>query len=283
MNRLTKTCLRILLFRQIVAAALLCCCDAALVKHRLWKTYLNFHNTGPAVLRISKPGINLVETYDTVTVPEEESNSVPVSRVPSPVLIKRLDTPNIEGEELLLDEQDPVRWKSPVPVPVPILLSGELVESPKDSPISAPGKDLASDALVNHQQSVQSSDSLPVVVVAAAPEPLEAPEPPMPSITVPFVGGQFHSQDELKQYSFGHWGGSSTRREFKDALGRVHGSFAYVDPVGDVHVRKYAAAPTMGFKVAASDLPIDTPEVATLKAAHEQAHLAFLSIKEEGI
>ncbi|XP_050693698.1 uncharacterized protein LOC126984211 [Eriocheir sinensis] len=269
--------------KALVVAAALLCCDAALVQHRLWKTYLNFHNTDPAVLRISKPEINLVETYNTVTIPKEVPESVPVSRVPSPVLIKRLDAPHIDEEEFLLDEQDPAHRKSPVPVPVPVLLSGKLVESPKEPPVSAPGKDLASDVPVNYQQSASSSVSLPIMVVAAVPEPLEAPEPPMPSITVPFVGGQFHSQDELKQYSFGHWGGLSTRVETKDALGRTHGSFAYVNPLGDVHVRKYAAAPSMGFKVAASDLPIDTPEVATLKAAHERAHLNFLSLREEVI
>ncbi|XP_045126394.1 cuticle protein 7-like [Portunus trituberculatus] len=115
------------------------------------------------------------------------------------------------------------------------------------------------------------------VVVAAAPEPLNAPEPPMPAVGTPFVGGQFHAQDELKQYSFGHWGGPSTRVETRDALGRTKGSFAYVNPKGDVHVRKYAAAPAMGFKVAASDLPDDTPAVASLKAAHEKS---FRTIKE---
>jgi len=115
------------------------------------------------------------------------------------------------------------------------------------------------------------------VMVAAAPEPMNAPQPPMPSVGTPFVGGQFHAQDELKQYSFGHWGGPSTHVETRDSLGRTHGSFAYVNPKGDVHVRKYAAAPTMGFKVAASDLPEDTSEVASLKAAHEKS---FRTIKE---
>lgn len=205
-----------------------------------------------------------------------------VSRVPSPVLIKRLDAPLIDEEQLLLDEQNPAHREPSVPVPVPVLLSGKLVDGPEDLPASAPGKDLTLDEPATHEESDLHSVSSPVVVVAIAPEPLEAPEPPMPSITVPFVGGQFHSQDELKQYSFFHWGGPSTRIETKDALGRTHGSFAYVDPVGDVHVRKYAVAPSIGFKVAASDLvPADTPEVAILKAAHERAHTSFLSLREK--
>merc|ERR1712106_1063520 len=109
------------------------------------------------------------------------------------------------------------------------------------------------------------------VLVAAAPEPLDAPNPPMPRLDVPFVGGQFHAQDENGAYAFGHHGGSNTRVETRDYLGRVTGSFSYVNPEGDVHVRKYAAASGMGFKVAGSDIPVDTPEVAAAKVIHSQA------------
>merc|ERR1711872_310910 len=109
------------------------------------------------------------------------------------------------------------------------------------------------------------------VLVAEAPEPLDAPNPPMPSLDVPFRGGQFHAQDELGQYAFGHHGGSNTRVEARDYLGRVTGSFSYVNPEGDVHVRKYAAASGMGFKVAGSDIPVDTPEVAAAKTTHSEA------------
>ncbi|CAL4122281.1 unnamed protein product, partial [Meganyctiphanes norvegica] len=108
-------------------------------------------------------------------------------------------------------------------------------------------------------------------VVVEAPEPLDAPNPPMPTPDFPFVGGQFHAQDEMGQYAFGHHGGSNTRVETRDYLGRVAGSFSYVNPVGEIHVRKYAAASGMGFKVAASDIPEDTPEVAAVKADHADA------------
>merc|ERR1712042_215075 len=109
------------------------------------------------------------------------------------------------------------------------------------------------------------------VLVAEAPEPLDAPNPPMPTADVPFVGGQFHAQDEMGQYAFGHHGGSNTRVETRDFLGRVTGSFAYTNPEGDIHVRKYAAASGMGFKVAGSDIPVDTPEVAAAKVTHSEA------------
>ncbi|ROT70692.1 hypothetical protein C7M84_011014 [Penaeus vannamei] len=64
------------------------------------------------------------------------------------------------------------------------------------------------------------------------------------------------------------------RVETRDYLGRTSGSFAYVDPEGDVQVRKYAAAPLSGFKVAASDLVEDTPAVAQVKSALARAHQA---------
>merc|ERR1711872_608353 len=96
----------------------------------------------------------------------------------------------------------------------------------------------------------------PVAVVAEAPSPLDAPNPAMPSLDIPHRGGQYHAQDELGQYSFGHYGGPNTRVESKDVLGRVTGSFAYVDGEGDVQVRKYASAPGMGTKVAGSDIPV---------------------------
>ncbi|CAL4111013.1 unnamed protein product [Meganyctiphanes norvegica] len=95
------------------------------------------------------------------------------------------------------------------------------------------------------------------VVVAEAPSPLDAPNPPMPSLDIPHRGGQYHAQDELGQYAFGHYGGPNTRVESKDYLGRVTGSFGYIDGKGDVQVRKYAAAPGMGTKVAGSDIPVD--------------------------
>ncbi|MPC63562.1 Cuticle protein 7 [Portunus trituberculatus] len=259
--------------KVLLAAVVVVCCSATPVRHKLWKTYLYFENTNPAVVKIPKPDINLVETFDTQRVSGVVSGPAVESPVPSPVLVKRLDAPPTEEEVRLT----PVLQKSPIPVPVPVLLTLEPVEGPEDNTVSVPRKELVADELADAQVVAVGT---PVVVVAA-PEPLEAPEPPMPSLSIPFVGGQFHAQDELKQYSFGHWGGPSTRVESRDAMGRTKGSFAYVNPDGDVHVRKYSAAPTVGFKVAASDLPDDTPEVARLKAAHEQAHLAFLSFKEE--
>nr|AYM94397.1 chitin-binding protein [Macrobrachium nipponense] len=139
------------------------------------------------------------------------------------------------------------------------------------------------------------ADSLPVsemvvasspMMIAIVPDALQAPDPPMPTVEVPFVGGQYRSQDEAGQYSFSHWGGSHTRTEVKNMAGVVSGSFAYLNPEGEIHVRKYVAEPMKGFRVAASDLPIDEllavqdlPAVAQAKAAHAEL---IASIRAQG-
>merc|ERR1711962_1350527 len=156
-------------------------------------------------------------------------------------------------------------------VPVNAILQSPVVR-PIATPVSyAAAIDIAAPWIVQEPKAVVPVVKSQTVVVAEAPEPLDAPNPPMPSLDVPFRGGQFHAQDELGQYAFGHHGGSNTRVEARDYLGRVTGSFSYVNPEGDVHVRKYAAASGMGFKVAGSDIPVDTPEVAAAKTTHSEA------------
>ncbi|XP_045622108.2 streptococcal hemagglutinin [Procambarus clarkii] len=168
-------------------------------------------------------------------------------------------TPSVQYTDLapLTTEVQTIRLATPVTyvAPAPVITNVE-VETPVEYASSA---DVASGVEV--AAPVAGVAPAPVIV-AAAPEPLLAPDPPLPSVGEPYVGGQFHAQDEAGQYSFGHWGGSSTRVETRDFLGRTYGSFAYVNPDGDVEVRKYSASPATGFRVAASDLPTDTPKVA---------------------
>ncbi|XP_068225589.1 cuticle protein 19.8-like [Palaemon carinicauda] len=158
-----------------------------------------------------------------------DSLSPPVMKIPKPGIRFNVPAPVTYSRQVVVPAPAPVIAAAPAPAPVVSY----------SAPVAAP---------------VPAIPAVPVAI-AAAPEPLQAPEPPMPSIGEPFVGGQFHAQDEAGQYSFGHWGGPNTRVETRDHLGRTAGSFAYIDPVGDVQVRKYAAAPASGFKVAASDLP----------------------------
>ncbi|CAL4164809.1 unnamed protein product, partial [Meganyctiphanes norvegica] len=65
---------------------------------------------------------------------------------------------------------------------------------------------------------------------------------------------QYHSQDELGQFTFGYSGGSSSRHETGDADGTVRGSYSYVDPNGEVQTQHYIADDD-GFRVVGTNLP----------------------------
>merc|ERR1712212_32055 len=193
---------------------------------------------------------------------------------PSPIVrfapqVVNIGTPVVKVATPVVAAPTPV-----VKVATPVVVSTKIVKDPTPvvkvvTPVVAaptPVVKVATPVVAAATPVVKSAVVASPVLVAEAPEPLDAPNPPMPTADVPFVGGQFHAQDEMGQYAFGHHGGSNTRVETRDFLGRVTGSFAYANPEGDVHVRKYAAASGMGFKVAGSDIPVDTPEVAAAKA-----------------
>jgi len=150
-----------------------------------------------------------------------------------------------------------------IETPLPVMQLTEARPLLKSSPV------MPQIPIIDAQVGVPAPAVVAPVILAVEPEPLLAPEPPMPSVAIPFVGGKYRSQDEAGQYNFYHWGGPNTRVEVKDLSGVVSGSFAYINPDGDVQFRKYAAGPVHGFKVAASDLPVDTPEVAMVKKANE--------------
>ncbi|XP_068221490.1 cuticle protein 19.8-like [Palaemon carinicauda] len=129
--------------------------------------------------------------------------------------------------------------------------------------------------------------------VAAAPSPVALNTiAPVAYNALPFapvapIQTQYHSQDELGQYSFGYAGGPASRAESRDAFGIVRGSYNYVDAEGKVQTQHYVAD-ALGFRVAGTNLPEapaapepaplaapapveDTPEVAAAKAAHQAA------------
>ncbi|XP_068200351.1 uncharacterized protein [Palaemon carinicauda] len=185
-----------------------------------------------------------------------DSLSPPVMKIPKPGIRFNVPAPATYSRQVVVPAPAPFIPAAPAPAPVVSYSAPVIAAAPAPAPVIAAAP--APAPVVSYSAPVSAPvPAIPAapVAIAAAPEPLEAPEPPMPSIGEPFVGGQFHAQDEAGQYSFGHWGGPNTRVETRDHLGRTAGSFAYIDPVGDVQVRKYAAAPASGFKVAASDLP----------------------------
>merc|ERR1719341_3056529 len=73
---------------------------------------------------------------------------------------------------------------------------------------------------------------------------------------------QYHSQDELGQYSFGYAGGPSNRAETRDAYGNVRGSYNYIDSNGQTQTQHYVAD-HLGFRVSGTNLPVgpDVPAV----------------------
>ncbi|CAL4061170.1 unnamed protein product [Meganyctiphanes norvegica] len=99
---------------------------------------------------------------------------------------------------------------------------------------------------------------------------------------------QYHSQDELGQYSFGYAGGPSNRAETRDAYGNVRGSYNYIDSNGQTQTQHYVAD-HLGFRVSGTNLPVgpdapvvlalagpepvqDTPEVAAAKVEFQAAY-----------
>lgn len=101
----------------------------------------------------------------------------------------------------------------------------------------------------------------PVVLVGDAPAAvLRSPIAPSPSgpVALEHVGqitSQYHSQDELGQYSYGYSGGPSAKHELKTADGLTSGGYSYIDSHGIVQSAAYVSDPVNGFRVAATNIP----------------------------
>lgn len=91
---------------------------------------------------------------------------------------------------------------------------------------------------------------------------------------------QYHSQDELGQYSFGYSGGPSSKVESRIG-GVTQGGFSYVDAHGLVQSRNYVSD-AHGFRVAGTDIPVDSntplavaPVAYSAPVAHAVAPVAY--------
>lgn len=68
---------------------------------------------------------------------------------------------------------------------------------------------------------------------------------------------QYHSQDELGQYSYGYSGGQAgSKAEVRSFDGSVRGSYSYVDAKNELQTVDYTADALNGFRVAATNLPV---------------------------
>jgi len=71
---------------------------------------------------------------------------------------------------------------------------------------------------------------------------------------------QYHSQDDIGQYTFGYESADQTKQEVKTADGVIRGAYSYVDANGLTQTVNYIAD-ALGFRVAATNLPVhDVPE-----------------------
>lgn len=78
----------------------------------------------------------------------------------------------------------------------------------------------------------------------------------------------YHSQDVYGQYVYGYATPTSAKNEIKTADGVTRGGYSYIDSNGILQTVQYIADSVHGFRVAATNLPQDLPEVAYAKARH---------------
>lgn len=78
----------------------------------------------------------------------------------------------------------------------------------------------------------------------------------------------YHAQDNHGQYVYGYATPTSTKTEAKSIDGVTRGGYSYIDSHGILQSVEYSADPIHGFRVAATNLPQDLPDVAHAKAKH---------------
>merc|ERR1712130_182162 len=133
---------------------------------------------------------------------------------------------------------------APVAVPAPVVFAQEPI-----APVAAESA----------QQVHYVAAPVAAPVVAAAPVVhAAAPE-----------GSQYHSQDDIGQYSYGYSDPNSVKQEIKTADGVTRGAYSYVDANGIVQTVNYIAD-ALGFRVGATNLPVhivDQPAAAAAPVA----------------
>merc|ERR1712013_655652 len=92
------------------------------------------------------------------------------------------------------------------------------------------------------------------VTYAQAPVVAQAPVAVAPVAAAP-EGSQYHSQDDVGQYSYGYSDPNSVKQEVKTADGVIRGAYSYVDANGIVQTVNYIAD-ALGFRVGATNLPV---------------------------
>jgi len=91
--------------------------------------------------------------------------------------------------------------------------------------------------------------------VAPAPVVQYAPVAVQPAYVPTEYKSQYHSQDELGQFSFGHISADQAHHQVRDYTGAVQGSYTYIDADGEQVVAHYIAD-SNGFRVSSNALPV---------------------------
>ena len=136
---------------------------------------------------------------------------------------------------------------------------------------------------------------VPVAAPAPAVQQVQVPVAPVAqAVAVPVVpavstdGTQYHSQDDIGQYSFGYANGESVKQEVKTADGVVRGAYQYVDANGIVQTVNYIAD-ALGFRVGATNLPVHHVEgpqaepVQEAQAVEEPVVAAYKGVMEPAV
>merc|ERR1711997_661169 len=125
--------------------------------------------------------------------------------------------------------------------------------------------------------------SKPVVASVPVAPVAQAVVPVVPAVSTD--GTQYHSQDDIGQYSFGYANGESVKQEVKTADGVVRGAYQYVDANGIVQAVNYIAD-ALGFRVGATNLPVHHVEgphaepVQEAQAVEEPVVAAYKGVME---
>merc|ERR1711997_583570 len=119
--------------------------------------------------------------------------------------------------------------------------------------------------------------SAPVAVQPVVSSAPVAVQPVAPSaVPADLTNAQFHAQDDIGQYNYGYSSPTSTKQELKTADGVTRGSYSYVDANGLVQTVNYISD-AMGFKVQATNLPVEVSPVESGPVAVEEETKAVIT------
>merc|ERR1711970_1196679 len=102
--------------------------------------------------------------------------------------------------------------------------------------------------VVTYEQNI-IPDTAPAPVVPYTPIAVQ------PAAVPTEYKSQYHSQDELGQFSFGHIAADQAHHQVRDFTGAVQGSYTYIDADGEQVVAHYIAD-SNGFRVSSNALPV---------------------------